>query len=99
MSTFSKRLKQARVNAKLSQEQLGLRVGLEPESASTRMNRYELAKRAPTYELVERIAVELDLPVAYFYANNDDEAILLTSFHKLDVLKQRLVMEFIYEIT
>lgn len=95
MSIFSKRLKQARLQAKLSQEQLGLRVGLEPESASTRMNRYELAKRVPAFELVDRIATELDLPVAYFYAVSDVEATLLLTFYKLSAEKQKLVLEYI----
>ncbi len=81
MSTLTKRLKEARLRAGLSQEQLGMRIGLEPESASTRMNRYELGKRVPDLELIERVAAELKLPAAYFYAIEDDEAELLVLFH------------------
>jgi len=88
-------LKEARLQAKLSQEQLGLKIGLEPESASARMNRYELAKRAPAFELIERIAAVLDLPVAYFYAVNDDEAQLLVRFHKLNAVKRKELLNFI----
>jgi transcriptional regulator with XRE-family HTH domain len=95
MSTLSKRLKEARLQAKLSQEQLGLQIGLEPESASTRMNRYELGKRAPAFELVERIAAELDLPVAYFYAVGDDEAELLVRYHRIGAAKRKQVIGFI----
>lgn len=83
MSTLSKRLKEARLLAGLSQEQLGLRVGLDPASASTRMNRYELGKREPDLELVERIADELGLPAAFFYAVRDEEAELLRLFNAL----------------
>ncbi len=81
MSPLSKRIKEARLRAGLSQEQLGIEIGLEPESASTRMNRYELGKRVPDYGLVERIAKELKLPTAYFYSVRDDEAELLRLFH------------------
>lgn len=92
MSTLSKRLKEARLRAKLSQEELGLKIGLEPESASTRMNRYELGKRVPTFELMLRIASELELPVAYFYADNEQEVELLIKFHKLsDSGRQELI--------
>lgn len=98
MPSLPKRLKDARLKAGLSQEQLGLKIGLEPESASTRMNRYELGKRAPAFDLVERIAVELELPTAYFYAVGDDEAELLTIFHGLSAAKRRQVLEFISEI-
>lgn len=92
-------MKEARVQAKLSQEQLGLKIGLEPESASARMNRYELSKRVPAFELVERIGILLGLPVAYFYAVNDDEAQLLIKFHKLNAARRQEVMGFIDEIS
>lgn len=98
MSTLSKRLKEARLQAKLSQEQLGLKIGLEPESASARMNRYELSKRVPAFELVQRIADVLDLPVTYFYADKDDEAQLLVRFHRLNAAKRKEVIGFIDEL-
>jgi len=93
MSTLPKRLKEARLQSGLSQEQLGLKIGLEPESASTRMNRYELGKRVPAFELIERIGVELGLPGAYFYATEDDEAELLRLFHSLSQKQKKLVLE------
>lgn len=95
MSTLGKRLKEARLDAGLSQEQLGIRIGLEPESASTRMNRYELGKRAPDFGLIERVAAELKLPAAYFYAVNDDEAELLRRFNNLSISGKRRVLELI----
>lgn len=82
-STLSIRLKHARLCADLSQEELGIRIGLEPASASTRMNRYELGKRMPDPELVERLAAELNLPAAYFYAVEDAEAELLQRYFRL----------------
>jgi transcriptional regulator with XRE-family HTH domain len=68
MSAFPRRLKEARLRAALSLEQLGIEAGLDPMSASARMNRYELGKRIPNPELVERIAKVLSVPTAYFYA-------------------------------
>ena len=88
MSTFGKRLKSARQLAGLSQEQLGVRAGLEEESASTRMNRYEKGVREPAVEIVGRIAKVLDVPVSYFYSDDDDEASLLLAFHRMSA-KQR----------
>lgn len=77
------RLKAARLAAGLSQEQLGLLAGLEVESASARMNRYERGTRMPAVELAERIGSVLNLPVAYFYSTNNDEARLLQVFHRM----------------
>lgn len=76
-----------------------MRIGLEPASASTRMNRYELAKRAPDVELVERIAETLGLPAAYFYAVRDEEAELLLRFNALSANGKKRVMEAIAQET
>lgn len=83
MPTLAKRLKEARVRAELSQEQLGIEAGIDPASASARMNRYELGKRTPDLVLVERLGEVLGVPAAYFYAVDDQEADLLLRFHRL----------------
>ena len=95
MSTLSKRIKEARLRAGLSQEQLGIQIGIDPASASARMNRYELGKRVPDFDLVSRLADELRLPAAYFYAATDDEAELLMKFHQLSQVEREKVMAFV----
>lgn len=92
MSTFGKRLKSARQLAGLSQEQLGVQAGLEEESASTRMNRYEKGVREPAVEIAGRIAKVLDVPVSYFYSDDDDEASLLLAFHRMSVEKRSALL-------
>ena len=97
MSTLSKRIKEARLRAGLSQEQLGIQIGIDPASASARMNRYELGKRVPDFDLVKRLADELGLPAAYFYAA-DDEAELLRKFHLLNPAERERVLAFLTTI-
>ena len=50
------RLKQARIRKGLTQQQLGVMLGLDPNNASARMNQYERGKHAPDYATVKRIA-------------------------------------------
>ena len=83
MSVFSKRLKEARIKKGYSQEKLGLEAELDPMSASTRMNRYELAKRTPDFSLVEKFAEVLNVPPPYFFTKDDDMAELILCFSKL----------------
>lgn len=83
MANFGERLKAARMAAGLSQERLGIEAGIQEESASARMNRYEKGTRAPAVEIVERIAEVLDVPVSYFYSHDDEEARLLLAFHRM----------------
>lgn len=95
MTTLSRRLKEARRRKGISQEQLGIRVGLDPASASARMNRYELGKRVPDFELVERLADELGVPASYFYASDEQEARLLEFFHRLDPARRAQLLAWI----
>lgn len=84
MSVIARRLKEARLRSGLSQEKLGLEIGLEAESASTRMNRYETGARVPAHELLERVGALLGAPTAYFYAADDQLAELLLTYHRLN---------------
>ena len=79
MSVFTKRLREARLRARLSQKSLGIKAGLDPRSASVYMNRFELGKRIPHPDLVEKIAMALAVPVEYFYAREDDTSAILLS--------------------
>lgn len=84
MSIFTKRLKEMRIKAGLSQEKLGVLAGIDEASASARMNQYERGKHEPDLSMVERLARVLNVPVALFYAEDDEEAELLFMFHRMD---------------
>jgi transcriptional regulator with XRE-family HTH domain len=83
MSALAKRLKEARLRSGLSQERLGILAGIDEMSASARMNQYERGKHAPDWLTVQRLAAVLQVPVAYFYADDDDAAELLLAFYAL----------------
>lgn len=74
---FPQRLKAARSAAKLTQMQLGQRLGLDDNTASARMNQYEKGKHSPDYQTLRRIAEVLGVPVAYFYCDDDALAELI----------------------
>jgi transcriptional regulator with XRE-family HTH domain len=83
MSTLAKRLKEARLRAGLSQERLGVLAGIDEMTSSARMNQYERGKHAPDWLTVQRLATVLQVPVAYFYAEDDAAAELLLAFYAL----------------
>ncbi|MCL6691345.1 helix-turn-helix domain-containing protein [Pseudomonas sp. R3.Fl] len=98
MSVLGSRIKQARMRVGLSQERLGLEAGLDEMSASARMNRYELGKRIPTPDFVERLGLVLGVPAAYFYSTEEDEAELLTKFHQLEASKRIQLLQYLDEL-
>ena len=76
------RLKQARLNAGLSQKMLGIEAGIDAFVASTRINRYELGIHRPDLLTVRKLAKVLDVPVAFFFADEDDDIAELLLLYK-----------------
>ena len=79
---FSRRLRQAREERGLSQRALGIEAGLDEFVASTRVNRYETGVHQPDLQTLQRIADVFDLPVAYFFAEDDGLAEVILNFHR-----------------
>lgn len=80
ISPLCKRLKEARLEAGLSQKQLGIKAQMDEFSASARMNHYEIGRHTPDYSALSLIAKILKVPVTYFYAESDDFAELIKVF-------------------
>lgn len=76
-TVFIKRLQEARRAKKLTQEKLGIAVGLDEFVASTRINRYEKGVHEPDFGILERMAIILDVPVAYFFADDELAKVIL----------------------
>lgn len=77
------RLKQARKKAKITQKDLGIKIGMEPSSASGRMNHYEKGRHTPDVTALQRMADELDVPLNYFFCENESAAELACLIDKL----------------
>lgn len=94
-SIFSRRLRQARQDAGLSQKDLGILAGLDPFAASTRINRYEQGVHAPDQATAKRLAKALGVPLAYLYADNERLARMIRAFSALDVEEQERILKVI----
>lgn len=92
MSVLAKRLKQARLEAGYSQENLGRECGIDEMSASARMNQYERGVHSPSFAMVERFGEVLNQPVEFFYARDDSTADLLTKLHRIPEEKRKAVL-------
>jgi transcriptional regulator with XRE-family HTH domain len=91
-TTFAKRLRQARLRLGITQTELGLRAGLEPELASPRINQYERGSAEPKHQLARRIARELGIPVAFLYCDDALTADLLLAWSALDSAERKKVV-------
>lgn len=94
-SIFSKRLKQARLDAGLSQKELGILAGLDPFVASTRINRYEKGIHEPDMATVARLATTLKVPTAYLFAEDEHLARMILAFERLTVAEKERFLKSI----
>lgn len=90
---LGKRLKIARLRANLTQEQLGVLVGIDEGSASARMNQYEKEKHAPDFRLSLKMADVLNIPVSYLYTPEEKLANIILLVHTLDSCDQELLLD------
>ena len=81
---FCERLKSARQAKGLSQKKLGILAGIDEFVASTRINRYEQGVHQASIDVVHQLAKALDVPPAYFYTDDEDLALVLFNWNRID---------------
>jgi len=89
------RLKQARAKSGITQKQLGILIGMDENSASGRMNHYEKGRHTPDLVTLKKIADELNVPLNYFFCEDETTAELAIEISKLDIEKK---LELIKEL-
>ena len=88
---FCYRLNQARLSKGLSQKTLGVLAGIDEFVASARINRYEKGVHEADIGTAQRLACVLQVPLAYFYAEDDCLAEIIAGFNKLpDSIRQTI---------
>ena len=86
-------MREARLSLGLPQDKLGVMIGLDEQTASARMSRYENGIHAPAFSTAEKIANELGFPVAYFYCPDDQLAKVILNYSRLTASEQMLILE------
>ena len=80
---FGHRLKTARQSMGLSQDKLGVLLGLDEQTASARISRYENGIHEPPIKIAQSIATALEVPLAYLYCDDNRLAELILKCSEL----------------
>ena len=92
-AVLAKRLRELRQDLGVSQAELGIRMGIPEDVASTRVNRYEKGVHAPDLETLEAMARELRVPLPYLVTQDERLAELIRSFAELSAVDQDRVLK------
>lgn len=95
---IARRLKEARIRARISQMALGVAAGIDEFSASPRVNQYERGKHTPDFLILEKFAAVLGVPTEYFYARDEHMAEMLMAFNRLSWQHKKEVIAFANEL-
>jgi transcriptional regulator with XRE-family HTH domain len=92
-------MRQLRELKGLSQEKVGVLIGIDESSSRARISRYELGVHEPPVPTARLIASALGVPLAYLYCEDDGVASLLLALNKLDDEKRSCkVAEFLEQL-
>ena len=97
-NVVAKRLRQARLRQGISQRQLGIRVGMDPSSASARINHYERGRHVPDLATAARLAGVLNVPPPYLYAQNDALAAWILVFARISPTLRRSILRKTFDL-
>lgn len=88
-SVFGRRLRQARKWAGLPQDKLGVAIGLDETTSSARISRYETGVHEPPIATARLLALELGVPLAFLYCDDDDLAVALLHISAMNAAERR----------
>jgi transcriptional regulator with XRE-family HTH domain len=98
VSIVAERLKEARLRTAISQKQLGIKAGIDPFSASARINQYERGKHMPDLQTLARLADILQVSVPYFYCQDDELAAVIVKFSALGKAQKKRLLGWMEEL-
>lgn len=92
---FGRRLREARLQLGIPQDKLGVMIGLDESCSSARMSRYESGIHEPAFKTIEKIALALNLPTAYFFCEDDRLAKIISSYQASDEHQKQSIADYI----
>ncbi len=94
-SFFGARLRARRKALGLSQEKVGVSIGLDESCSRTRISRYETGAHEPALATSQLLATALGVPLAYLYCEDDTLAEIIRLADPLELNAKQVFLECI----
>lgn len=92
-STLGERLRLRRKLLNLSQEAVGVSIGLDESCSRVRISRYEAGIHEPNIATVKMLANALQVPAPYFYCERNSIAELILVVYQLNDSKIEMIIK------
>jgi Predicted transcriptional regulator with C-terminal CBS domains len=92
LAIFAKNLKERRKKLGLTQAQLASKIGV----STSFITEIELAKKAPSFQTLEKLAEEINVPVWTFFCDYGDQ--ISTDESEKNSIKKQILKEEIYKL-
>ena len=89
---LGRRMRSRREELGLSQEKVGVKIGIDESSSRARISRYELGTHEPPIDTARLIAKALGVPLAYLYCDEEEVAMLLNELATRPVGQRRALV-------
>ncbi|HGM5918198.1 TPA: helix-turn-helix domain-containing protein [Stenotrophomonas maltophilia] len=93
------RLRQARVLRGLSQREVGVRMGMDKDTASARISRYESEGMSISLEALFELAQALEVPPAYLFATTPAMADAILALGEQSAARQAKLADMLNALT
>jgi transcriptional regulator with XRE-family HTH domain len=94
-NVLGSRLRSRRQELGLSQEKVGVSIGLDESCSRTRISRYETGAHEPALATSKLLAIALGVPLAYLYCENETMAEIIRLTDKLELQSQLVLLDFV----
>lgn len=91
-SVLGRRLRSRRQSLGISQEKVGVAIGLDESSSRTRISRYETGAHEPPLATAKLLAKTLGVPLAYLYCESDIQAEIICLIDQMDKQSQSALL-------
>lgn len=98
-SIFGARLRARRQALGLSQEKVGVSIGLDESCSRTRISRYETGAHEPALATSQLLATALGVPLAYLYCEDETLAEIIRLTDTLELHAKQIFLECIQRTT
>ena len=98
ISLFGRRLREARRRMGIPQDKLGVLIGMDESCSSARISRYETGVHEPQIAIVEKLAKALNVPLPYFFCDDECLAEILIHYSDLQDVKKDKLLTYVREL-